>query len=295
MTTTRTPAPGGTWLITPPSDGRLEAALRADPDVALLDLEDSVPPQEKDGARTAALAHLGALGAAPMHGTTVLGLRMNPPGTVHGLKDLLALAEASLHDTLLLVPKVESAGDLELVAQVLEETATGMRICALIETPLALLRLGDIVASPVLAGVVFGAADYAAATGCRRTSSSLWWARSAIAAAAAAHGISSIDSPYFDLGDPDGLRRDAQEARDLGFTGKGAVHPDQLPIIRAAFRPTDEEVAQARAAVSAADGADGRLVQVGSQMVGPPLITSARAVLNRADADIEPSAGGGVR
>ncbi|MER5991480.1 HpcH/HpaI aldolase/citrate lyase family protein [Streptomyces viridosporus] len=291
MTAART-APGGTWLITPPSDGRLEAALRAQPDVALLDLEDSVPPCDKDTARTVALAHLGA---APVHGATMLGLRVNAPGTVHGLKDLVALAAAGLRDTVVLVPKVQSARELELVAQTLRETATGVRVCALIETPRALLRLDDIFASPVLCGVVFGAADYAAATGCRRTSGSLRWARSSIAAAAAAHAIPSIDSPYFDLGDPEGLLRDAQEARDLGFTGKGAIHPDQLPVIRAAFCPTEEEVAQAQAVVSAADRAGGQMVRAGDQMVGPPLVAAARAVLDKAGNDTDPSVHGGTQ
>ncbi|MDX3367438.1 CoA ester lyase [Streptomyces sp. ME02-6987-2C] len=291
MTTART-APGGTWLITPPSDGRLETALRAQPDVVLLDLEDSVPPGDKDAARTAALAHLAA---APMHDATTLGLRVNAPGTVHGLKDLVALAGAGLRETVVLVPKVESARELELVAQVLRETASGVCICALIETPRALLRLDDIFASPVLGGVVFGAADYAAATGCRRTSSSLWWTRSSIAVAAAAHAIPSIDSPYFDLGNPQGLRCDAQEARDLGFTGKGAVHPSQLPIIRAAFRPTDEDVTQAHVIVNAADRADGQTVRAGGQMVGPPLVAAARAVLDRAENGAAPSAHGGTQ
>ncbi|WP_329160672.1 CoA ester lyase [Streptomyces anulatus] len=291
MITART-APGGTWLITPPSDGRLEAALRAQPDVALLDLEDSVPLYGKDTARTSALEQLGA---ATVPAATVLGLRVNAPGTVHGLKDLVALADAGLRDILVLVPKAESARELELVAQALEETATGARICALIETPRALLRLDDIFASPVLGGVVFGAADYAAATGCRRTSSSLLWARSAIAAAAAAHGIPSVDSPYFDLENPHGLRRDAREARDLGFTGKGAVHPDQLPFIREAFCPTEEEVAQAHAVVSAADRADGHLARAGGQMVGPPLVAAARAVLHGAESGTDPHTQGGTQ
>lgn len=291
MVTART-APGGTWLITPPSDGRLEAALRAEPDVALLDLEDSVAPHDKDSARTAALAHLGA---AAVHGATVLGLRVNPPGTVHGLKDLVAVADAALRDIVLLVPKVESARELDLVAQVLQETAPTVRLCALIETPRALLRLDDVFASPVVAGVVFGAADYAAATGCRRTSSALWWARSSIATAAAANGIVAIDSPYFDLADAEGLWRDAQEARDLGFTGKGAVHPDQVSLIRSAFRPTDEEVAQARAVVSAADRAGGRMARAGAQMVGPPLVAAARAVLDQAADHSEPSLRGDIQ
>lgn len=273
---------GGTWLITPPSAGRFDAALRAAPTVALLDLEDSVPADGKDSARTAAIGCLTTAAHDTGH-ATVLGLRLNAPSTLHGLKDLVAVAEAGLRDTVLLVPKVESARDVDLVATVLDASYGQLRIWALIETPRAIQCLTEILGSGCLAGVVFGAADYAAAASCRLGSRGLWYARSALAAGAAAAHLPAIDSPYFELDNPEGLRKDAEEARDLGFTGKGAVHPDQLPIIWEAFRPSAQEVAAARVIVAAADAARGGLTRVHGQMVGPPVVTAARALIARAE------------
>ncbi|MFF4410395.1 HpcH/HpaI aldolase/citrate lyase family protein [Streptomyces sp. NPDC001404] len=272
---------GIVWLITPAVPGRFEAARSAGADVALLDLEDSVAPDGKDAARAAAIGCL-TRAAADASGTTgVLGLRLNAPGTVHGLRDLVAVAASGLRPAVLLVPKVESPRDVELVAKVLHAEDGPPCVWALIETPRAIGHLPDILGARAMAGVVFGAADYAAATGCRRSSRALWYPRSALAAAAAAAGLPAIDSPYFDLDDVDGLRREAQEACALGFAGKGAVHPRQLPLIREAFRPSAQELADARAAVTAADAAAG-VTAVGGRMVGPPLVAAARAVTERA-------------
>lgn len=279
---------GGTWLITPPSAGRFEAAVCSAPTVALLDLEDSVPVDGKDAARAAAIGCLMKATADTDH-ATVLGLRLNAPGTVHGLKDLVAVAESGLRHAVLLVPKVESARDVDLVATALDASHGQLHVWALIETPRAIQALKEILGSHCLAGVVFGAADYAAATGCRLGSRGLWYARSALAAGAAAADLPAIDSPYFELDNPHGLRQDAEEARDLGFTGKGAVHPDQLPIIREAFRPSAQEVTAARAIVAAADAARGGMTRVDGQMVGPPVVAAARALIARAGEIPDPS------
>lgn len=282
--------PGGsTWLITPASaPARFEAARSAGADVTLLDLEDSVPHHRKDDARVAAVGFL-AESAAAGSSATVLGLRLNAPGTVPGMRDLVAIAESGLRPAVLLVPKVESQRDVGLVADVLGADEDGPRVWALIETPLAIQRLPEILASRSLSGVVFGAADYAAATGCCRSSRALWYPRSALAAGAAAAGLPAIDSPYFDLDDPDGLRREAEEANDLGFTGKGAIHPRQLPVIRDAFLPSPQELAAARAVVTAADAAHGGITTTGGHMVGPPLVAAARALTARAGAPRTPT------
>ncbi|MGX8904679.1 hypothetical protein ACR820_05390 [Streptomyces netropsis] len=121
----------------------------------------------------------------------------------------------------------------------------------------------------------------AAATGCRRSTRALWYPRAALAASAAAAGLPAIDSPYFDLEDPDGLQREAEEASDLGFAGKGAVHPRQLPLIREAFRPSARDLADAPATLTAADAAGG-VTTAGGRMVGPPLVAAARAVTEQA-------------
>ncbi|MFD4241869.1 HpcH/HpaI aldolase/citrate lyase family protein [Streptomyces sp. NPDC058525] len=279
-------AAAGTWLITPPRAGRFDSALRACPDVALLDLEDSVRAESKDAAREAALAYLTA---RDQDGGVVTGLRINSPGTMYGLKDLAAIADSSMCDAVVLVPKVESARDIDLVSQALDAERRRLSLWALIETPRAILQLDAVLATPRLQGVVFGAADYAAATGCGTNTKALWWARSALAAGAAAAGIPAIDSPYFELNDTDGLRADAENARVLGYAGKGAVHPDQLPVIREAFRPTATEVAEARAIVAAADEAGGDMTRAGGHMVGPPLVAAARALLARTARTPQPS------
>jgi citrate lyase beta subunit len=276
----RTVRHGVTWLITPGSvPGRYPAAVAAGADVALLDFEDSVPLKLKEQARTAALGFLAE--ATTADDAPVLGLRMNAPGTVFGMRDLLALADTDARPQVLLVPKVESARDVELVADVLGTHRPA--IWALIETPLAIGRLPEILSSRALAGVVFGAADYAAAARCRRTADALGYPRAALVAAAAAAGLPAVDSPYFDLADPDGLRREAEQARDLGFTGKGAVHPKQLPVIQAAFQPSSKDLDRARAVVRAADTTAGISTDDDGRMVGPPLVASARALIEQAE------------
>ncbi len=283
---------GSAWLITPASASpeRLDSMRTAAADVAVLDLEDSVPHDRKDAARAAAIDYL----TKEPGGTTVLGLRLNAPSTVPGMKDVVAVTESSLRPAVLVVPKVESAWDVELVATVLgSDEEQQPRVWALIETPRAIQCLPGILGSRFLAGVVFGAADYAAAAGCSRSSSALWYPRSALACAAAAAGVPAIDSPFFDLEDPDGLRREAEEAKDLGFVGKGAVHPTQLPLIRQAFLPSAQELAAAQAVVTAADAVHGGITTVNGQMVGPPMLAAAHAVTARAGNCATPDVRGG--
>ncbi|SDT83424.1 citrate lyase subunit beta / citryl-CoA lyase/(S)-citramalyl-CoA lyase [Streptomyces sp. TLI_053] len=266
------------WLITPGCrPGRFAAVRSAGADIAVLDLEDSVPAELKDTARAAVLDHLA--NSATASAGVPLGLRMNAITTRDGLRDLLALADAPRLPDALLVPKIEDPRDTDLVTRHLRP---GVRVWALIETPRAVQRLPEILAPGILAGVVFGAADYAAATGCARTPWALHHPRTAVAAACAAAGVPALDSPYFDLADTVGLRRESREARDLGFSGKGAVHPGQIAPIREAFAPDDAELARARALLAAAARTDAAVTATGGHMTGPPLLAAARATLARA-------------
>ncbi|MGW2225631.1 HpcH/HpaI aldolase/citrate lyase family protein [Streptomyces formicae] len=266
-----------TWLVTPGvTPGRFEASRNSGADVALLDLEDSVPGVGKDTARADVL---GYLRHSCEGGPAVLGVRVNSPSTVDGLKDLVALADSGRWPAVLLLPKVEAARDIELVAQLVDTGQGECGIWALIETPRAVQDLSAILCAPHLAGVLFGAADYAATAGCGLTSRALWHPRSALAAQAAAAGLPAIDSPSFDLGDLDRLRQETEEAVELGFIGKVAVHPKQLPAIEAAFRPDACDLAAARAVVSAADAAGGGITTVDGRMVGPPVVAAARALV----------------
>ncbi|MFJ4679057.1 HpcH/HpaI aldolase/citrate lyase family protein [Kitasatospora sp. NPDC088783] len=270
-----------TWLVTPGiTPTRFASAVGSGAEAVLLDLEDSVPAEAKAGARESVLTFAGRCpprGAGPL-----LGVRINSVDTPEGLRDLTAMADRGLWPDLVVVPKVESGDVVASVVQSVHAARAATRVWALIESPRAVLALPDIVRTPGLAGVLFGAADYAAAAGCRITPRAMWYPRSQLVTAAAAAGIPAVDSPHFSP-DPGELRRETLEAVELGFAGKVAVHPRQLPVIAQAFAPSPQELETARAVLAAATGAGGRITTVGGAMVGPPLVEAARAVVRRAE------------
>ncbi|MEU5243830.1 CoA ester lyase [Streptomyces asoensis] len=281
-----TPQPLRAWLITPALHAdRCEKAKSYGADVALADLEDSVASTDKATARAMAARFLyPAVGGGP-----VLGVRVNAPVTADGIRDLAAITGYPHQPGIVLVPKVESARDIEVVAGALDTDQHAPVIYALIETPRAIGRLSSIVTADRLGGLLFGAADYAALTGCARTWEALLYARSAVANAAGAAGIPAIDSPYFDVSDLEGLRREVECARALGFQGKGAVHPQQIPVLTQAFTPSEDEIATAQAVVAASHQTSAAVTTVGGRMVGPPLVAAAQAVVDQAASSPSPA------
>ncbi|MFI9830837.1 HpcH/HpaI aldolase/citrate lyase family protein [Streptomyces sp. NPDC051913] len=277
---TQTPAPAGVWFVTPAhTPSRFPAAHGCGADVALVDLEDSVPAAAKPQARQDAAAFF----TAPAGGSgCVLGIRINSPTTRDGILDLAAIADYPVRPDLVLIPKVDSARDIEIAAGTLDASDYTPYLYALIETPRALEALPSIVRADRIAGVVFGTADYATATGCAQTWEALQHARSALVTSAAAAGILAIDSPFFDLDALETLRHESERAKALGFAGKCCVHPHQLPVVTSVFTPTEEQIADARAIVAAAAEAAGRIVRVDGQMIGPPMVAAARTLLARA-------------
>ncbi|MDW8478347.1 CoA ester lyase [Streptomyces scabiei] len=267
------------WLITPAlQPDRFEKAKSYGADVALADLEDSVAPAHKATARAVAARFLHPAAS----GGPVLGLRVNAPITADGIRDLAAITSYPHQPGIILVPKTEAPRDIELVAGALDTSEHTPLIYALIETPRAIDQLHAIVTADRLGGLLFGAADYAALTGCARTWEALLYARSAVVNSAGTAGLPAVDSPYFDVADLDGLQREAERARALGFQGKGAVHPRQVPVITRAFTPSEEEVTAARALVTADRETQAAVTTIDGQMVGPPLVAAARAVVDRA-------------
>ncbi|MFD9483624.1 HpcH/HpaI aldolase/citrate lyase family protein [Streptomyces sp. NPDC059991] len=270
-------APAGTWIITPGhKTSRFPAVRSCRADVSLVDLEDSVPSASKPQARDAASTFFTDPPARP-----VLGIRISSPTTRDGIHDLAALAASPVKPPIILIPKVESARDFEIVAGALDTSRYTPLLYALIETPRALEGLPAIVRADRIAGVLFGTADYATTTGCSRTWEPLLHARATLVTSAAAAGIPAIDSPYFALDDFDGLRREAEQVKALGFTGKSCVHPSHLPVINDVFQPTQEEIAAAHVIVRAAENAGGSIIRVDGHMIGPPMVTAARALLAR--------------
>ncbi|MEU8810743.1 CoA ester lyase [Streptomyces violaceoruber] len=278
-----TTPPAGVWLITPGhTPARFTSAHAAGADVALVDLEDSVPPATKPAARTTARAFFTQPGTPA--GCT-LGIRINALTTREAIHDLAVLADYPVPPAIVLIPKVEAPCDLDVVAAALDASGHRPLLYGLIETPQAVQNLSEVVRSEHLSGLLFGTADYARSVGATRAWEPMLYARSALVTHAAAAGIPVIDSPYFDLDDQDGLHAEAVRVRDLGFRGKSCVHPRQVTTVASVFRPTPEQIAHARAIVAAAEDAADDIVRIGHQMIGPPMVQDARDLLARTPTD----------
>ena len=261
-------------------------ALASGADQVCLELEDGVP-RRKAEARANALARFAA--PAPKAGAELL-LRINSPRCAEGLRDLAAICESPAPPPALMAPKVESPEDARMLDELFSDGPHAeIRFHIVIETCRALEAAHEIArASPRVDSLAFGALDMAAELRVEAEWEPLLYARQRLVAAAAGAGVDLLDAPSLDLADEAGLAAAARRARALGFTGKAAIHPRQVAPINAAFRPGAGEVARARAAIAAAEAADGGLAVVDGKLVEPPVLRAARriaAVADRADAN----------
>lgn len=238
--------------------------------LTVIDLEDAVAPPDKEAARAVALATAQGPGWA---------IRINGVATAAGIADLAAFAGSETLPETLLVPMVESATELEIVAAVLGERCPAL--VPLIETPRGLRQALAIASAPRVAGVMFGGADFAGELGVPLAWEPLLAARSALLLACAEAKVPAIDVPWIDLDDLDGLADECARARALGFAAKAAIHPAQIPAIEAAFTPTDAEVAEAEAAIAAYLEAGGKAIRYKGKMLEAPVVKRYRAVLDR--------------
>ena len=261
-------------------------------DEIIFDLEDAVIPTRKDEARRSAAATLAAGGFA----AATISVRVNPPRTPWAHNDLIALAGGEHRPDTVVVPKVESSGDLAFVERLLDgvERASGctqpVGIQALIETARGLRNVDDIVSSSArLESVVLGYADLAASIGRSRSGAALvdlWLsAQDTVLTAARAAGVQAIDGPFLAIGDTDGLRTSAARGAELGFDGKWVIHPSQLQAITDAFTPARAEIEHARAVLSALDQAaddDRGAGTLDGEMLDEAVRLAARRTLSRA-------------
>jgi (S)-citramalyl-CoA lyase len=268
------PARVRSWLFTPATrSDRFDKAAQSGADVCILDLEDSVAPADKAGARGAALAYL----AQPAAGPSSRALRINGLDRHFGLADIQALLGSSARPDYLILPKTESAAHLQILDRLLAEAGKGARLVALIESARGLAAVEEIVAAtPRLEALLFGAADMSADLGAATGWAPLAYARARLVAACALAGVRAIDSPYFDVNDHEGLTQETSQAVALGFAAKAAIHPNQIATINAALTPRPEEVAQARAILS--ENAKGVGVVQG-QMVDEAVARKARRIV----------------
>ena len=269
----------------------LERARAFNADVVMVDLEDSVPAGEKATARDMAVDWVPVL---RREGQRVM-VRVNSLDTGLTRPELEAIVSPDLYGISL--GKVESTWHIRDVDRMLSaiEPRAGVelgsvKIVAWIEAASALVDARDIgIASSRVIGLAFGAEDFTNDMGIERsdTGEEVQVPRSLVPVAARAANVASLDSPFVLFQDPDALRADAQRARQMGYTGKFAIHPSQLDIINETFSPSADEVAYARQIMDAWGQAEaegrGSLAMDG-RMVDVPVVKRAQNLLDFSEA-----------
>ncbi|WP_052850246.1 HpcH/HpaI aldolase/citrate lyase family protein [Streptomyces avicenniae] len=260
-----------TWLYVPGDRPETVAkALRSGADVVLVDLEDAVAAGRKRYALDATAELLADRHEVPVH------VRVNAldgplaPGEVRRLAPLPGLGALRL-------PKVNGPAD---IARVAAWAAGPPALYALLESALGVEQAYAVAtAHPAVAGVALGEADLRADLGVR-DDGGLAWSRGRVVVAARAAGLAPPpQSVYPDVRDTAGLARSCAEGRALGFLGRTAIHPRQLPVIREAFLPSDAEVSAAAEIVRAAATDAGALALPDGRFVDPAIVAGAHRTL----------------
>lgn len=277
-------------LFVPASRPELFAKAVAGPADALsFDLEDAVQESRKDEARRALVGFLAQAGPRP--GGKVVIVRVNGLSTPHFEADLAAVTGPAVD--MINLPKPESPDEVRTAAVALarQERARGLErpigILVNIESPRGLRRAAEIGSADArVTGLQLGLGDLFEPFGIDRTDAAAVHAMQvAVRLAAAEAGVWACDTVYGTVSDPDGYTREATAARRLGFIGKSCIHPSQVPLANAVFRPTDAEIAAALRVVEAARGAEASGVGaflVDGRMIDLPFIERARTILSAA-------------
>ncbi|WP_211267159.1 HpcH/HpaI aldolase/citrate lyase family protein [Nonomuraea candida] len=267
-----------TWLYVPGDrPERFDKAVASGADVVIIDLEDAVAPARKDAARRNAADYLRERPGRP---GVELHVRVNDPAGGRGRDDLAAVGE--LADAVRL-PKVESAALLDAVAGL----AGGVPAYALLESAAGIVAAREIAAHPGVAGVALGEQDLAAELAVT-DEQAMNHLRLQVVLAAAAAGLAPVPmSVYPDVKDEAGLLASCRAGRALGLFGRTAIHPRQIPVIRRAFRPTEEETARAAEIVAAAEEAEragvGAVALPDGRFVDAPIVARARRTVALAE------------
>lgn len=248
-------------------------------DVIVFDLEDAVAPPNKQAGREAVAEVLTDPDFDPECEVCVR--------VTDARDDLAVLADVPRLDSVML-PKTESAEEINDCSDFLANHGVDLPVFALCETAAGVLHAEEIAAAPATTAVAFGAEDLSADIGANRTEegTEVLYAREHVVLAASAAGVDAIDTVFTDIGNTDRLDDETAFARDLGYDGKMAIHPEQVSVINDAFTPTDEQVEWARRVLAAHDEHNGGVFRVDNEMIDAPLISRAENVLERAEHEI---------
>ena len=256
-------------------------ALASGADIVCVELEDGIAPKDKAEARQKALA----LFEVPQADDGVERIvRINSMRERFGIEDVNAVLANKTPPPALMMPKVRTPDEVVMLDQLLTEASHATRLHVIIETNEGLEAAFEIAkCSSRIDAMFFGGVDMAAELRCKNTFESMIYARSRVVHASAAAGLDVIDVPFLDLDDPEGMRVEAEKVRDLGFSGKGSVHPKQIAALNEVFTPTQAQIARARRITTEFEAADTGLVVIDGKLIEKPVLRDMYRIVAIAD------------
>jgi len=256
-------------------------ALASGADIVCVELEDGIAPKDKAEARKNALA----LFEQPQADDGVERIvRINSMRERFGIEDVNAIIASKTPPPALMMPKVRTPDEVVILNQLLTEAGHDTRLHVIIETNEGLEAAYEIAkCSDRIDAMFFGGVDMAAELRCQNNYDSLVYARSRVVHASAAAGLDVIDVPYLDLDDPDGMRREAERVRDLGFSGKGSIHPTQIAAINEVFTPSEVQIVRAHRVIAEFEKADTGLIVIDGKLIEKPVLREMYRIVAIAD------------
>ncbi|MGI9425422.1 MAG: HpcH/HpaI aldolase/citrate lyase family protein [Hyphomicrobiaceae bacterium] len=256
-------------------------ALASGADIVCVELEDGIAPKDKVVARQRGF---GLFAEQQADDGVERIVRINCLRSAFGLADVAALIATETPPPAVMLPKVMAPDEIVWLDDILTERGHVTRLHIIIETNAGLEAAHEIArASPRIDALFFGGVDMAAELRCRNEWEPLLYARSRVVHAAASVGIDAIDVPYLDLQDPGGMTREAERARNLGFSGKGAIHPKQIGLINEVFTPDEAAIANARRVLREFAAADTGLVVIDGKLIEKPVLREMTRIVSIAE------------
>ena len=257
-------------------------ALASGVDMVCIELEDGIAPKDKDEAREKTLKLFSK--KQKNDGVERL-VRINSLREAFGIADIQAILATNTPPPALMIPKVRNPDEIVLLDNLLTEKGHDTRLHIIIETNEGLEAAFEIAHSSTrIDSMLFGGIDMAAELRCNLSWEPLLYARSRCVHAAASAGLDIIDVPYLDLKDPSGMRCEAEQAKSIGFSGKGSIHPKQIKALNEVFTPNKDEISRARRIINTYEAADTGLVVIDGKLIEKPVMREMyriEAIANR--------------
>jgi (S)-citramalyl-CoA lyase len=256
-------------------------ALASGADMVCIELEDGIAMKDKDEARKNTIEALKSL---EVKNDVELVVRLNCQRTKNGLLDLEAIASNKLKVKAIMLPKVKTPDEITFIDDMLTDCGLDTDLHVIMETNQALESIYDIAhSSDRIVALYFGGEDMAAELRVENKLENLVYARSRLVHAGASKGVDVIDVPYLNLEDMEGMKKEAQFVKNLGFTGKGSIHPKQISILNEIFTPTEEEISKAERIMDQFKKANTGLVVIDGKLIERPVLREMQRKLLVAD------------